>query len=178
MLEGAITLEGLTIDQDLRWELLAGLSLAGGTDRDEIAAEQALDNTANGAQAAARARALLPSLEDKQRVFDELVGPDSPPNAIVSALSMNFAISHTPENLEPFVGAYFDVLESLWESRTYKIAEYLAEGLYPSSFVSETLVQASHEWLKTAPNIPALRRIVEENVAGVERALRVQALDK
>ncbi len=177
LLEGAITLEGLTIDQDLRWEILAGLSLAGATDRDEIAAELALDNTANGAQAAARARALLPSVADKQRVFDELVGPDSPPNAIVSALSMNFAVSHTPENLEPFVGAYFEQIESLWNSRTYKIAEYLAEGLYPSSFVSDTLVEASRKWLKQAPEIPALRRIVEENLAGVERALRVQALD-
>jgi len=90
---------------------------------------------------------------------------------------MNFAISHTPENLEPFIGAYFEQLESLWETRTYKIAEYLAEGLYPSSVISDTLVQASRDWLKTAPAIPALRRIVEENVAGVERALRVQALD-
>ena len=177
LLEGAIALQGLSIDQDLRWELLSGLSLAGATDREEIEAELAKDNTANGAQAAARARALLPSVDDKQRVFDELVGPDSPPNAIVSALSMNFAISHTPENLEPFIGAYFEQLESLWETRTYKIAEYLAEGLYPSSVISDTLVQASRDWLKTAPAIPALRRIVEENVAGVERALRVQALD-
>lgn len=177
LLEGAITLEGLTIDQDLRWEILAGLSLAGATDLDEIAAELALDNTANGAQAAARARALLPSVAHKQMVFDELVGPDSPPNAIVSALSMNFGVSHTPENLESFVGAYFERVESLWNLRTYKIAEYLAEGLYPSSFVSNTLVEASRNWLKQAPEIPALRRIVEENLAGVERALRVQALD-
>ena len=177
LLEGAIALQGLSIDQDLRWELLAGLSLAGATDRKEIEGELAKDNTANGAQAAARARALLPSVEDKQRVFDELVGPDSPPNAIVAALSMSFAISHTPENLEPFIGAYFDQLESLWQTRTYKIAEYLAEGLYPSSVIGDTLVKASRDWLKAAPEIPALRRIVEENLAGVERALRVQALD-
>ncbi len=177
LLEGAITLEGLSIDQDLRWELLAGLSLSGATNREEIAHELSMDNTANGAQAAARAQALLPSQEDKQAVFDQLVSSDETPNAIVSALSMNFALAHDPAVLEPFIAQYFDNLESLWKSRTYKIAEYLAEGLYPSSVVSETLVNASRAWLASAPEIPALKRIVEENLAGVERALRVRALD-
>jgi len=178
LLEGAITLEGLAIDQDLRWELLAGLSLSGGTDTGEIDRELALDNTANGAQAAARARALMPTLASKQAVFDELVSSDSLPNAIVSALSMSFAATNTPAVLEPFIGQYFDALEKLWTSRTYKIAEYLAEGLYPSSIIGEPLVTASKAWLAGAPAIPALRRIVEENLAGVERALRVQALDR
>jgi aminopeptidase N len=90
---------------------------------------------------------------------------------------MNFALAHDPAVLEPFIAQYFDNLESLWKSRTYKIAEYLAEGLYPSSVVSETLVNASRAWLASAPEIPALKRIVEENLAGVERALRVRALD-
>jgi aminopeptidase N len=80
--------------------------------------------------------------------------------------------------LEPFIGQYFEALEELWASRTYKIAEYLAEGLYPSSIIGEPLVAASKAWLAGAPAIPALRRIVEENLAGVERALRVQALDR
>jgi aminopeptidase N len=66
----------------------------------------------------------------------------------------------------------------MWNSRTYKIAEYLAEGLYPGSLVSEELVTKSKAWLESHPSIPALRRIVEESVAGVERALRVQALDR
>jgi len=33
---GAITLEGLSIDQDLQWELLAGLALAGAATRDDV----------------------------------------------------------------------------------------------------------------------------------------------
>jgi aminopeptidase N len=43
--------------------------------------------------------------------------------------------------------------------------------------VSDTLVVASEQWLAKHPNIPALRRIVEENLAGVKRALSVQARD-
>jgi aminopeptidase N len=69
------------------------------------------------------------------------------------------------------------MIERIWQERTYKIAEYIVEGLYPSSLVSEQLVKASKHWLAHHPDIPALRRIVEEGLAGVERALRVQARD-
>jgi aminopeptidase N len=106
-----------------------------------------------------------------------LVTSDLTPNAIVSALAANFSLAQDPSVLEEFVADYFAMLEPMWQERTYKIAEYLAEGLYPSSLVSTSLVDATQSWLDTAPNIPALRRIVQENLAGVERALRVRALD-
>jgi aminopeptidase N len=176
--EGAITLEGLSIDQDLQWELLAGLALAGAATQDDVNHALTLDNTSNGAQAAAKARALLPRGEDKQAVFDQLVTTNTMPNAIVSALSMHFASTNDPSVLTPFVDAYFAMLEPLWKERTYKIAEYIAEGLYPRSLIGEPLVTATKAWLASAPDIPALKRIVEENLAGVERALKVQAQDR
>jgi aminopeptidase N len=90
---------------------------------------------------------------------------------------MNFATAHDPSVLAPFIDAYFAMLEPLWKGRTYKIAEYIAQGLYPGSLIGEPLVTATKAWLASAPDIPALRRIVEENLAGVERALKVQAQD-
>jgi len=175
--EGTQSLPGLTVDQDLSWELLAALARTGAATPDDIEAALATDNTANGAQAAARARALLPTAAHKRAVFDQLVASDLTPNAIVSALAANFSLAQDPSVLEEFVADYFAMLEPMWQERTYKIAEYLAEGLYPSSLVSPSLVEATQSWLDTAPNIPALRRIVQENLAGVERALRVRALD-
>jgi len=175
--EGTQSLPGLTVDQDLSWELLAALARTGAATPDDIEAALATDNTANGAQAAARARALLPTAAHKRAVFDQLVASDLTPNAIVSALAANFSLAQDPSVLEEFVADYFAMLEPMWQERTYKIAEYLAEGLYPSSLVSPSLVAATQSWLDTAPNIPALRRIVQENLAGVERALRVRALD-
>jgi len=176
--DGAITLDGLTIDQDLQWELLASLALSGAASHEEIDQALAKDNTSNGAQAAAKARALLPSPSDKQAVFDQLVGSNTTPNSIVSSLSMHFATTNDPTVLEPFIDAYFEMLEPLWKDRTYKIAEYIADGLYPGSLIGAPLVTATKAWLASAPDIPALRRIVEENLAGVERALKVQAQDR
>ena len=92
-------------------------------------------------------------------------------------MTLGYDLVNDQSALEPLVEEYFAMLEPMWNQRTYKIAEYLAEGLYPSSLVSEDLVTTSSQWLDSHPNVPALRRIVEENLAGVERALRVQAVD-
>lgn len=176
--DNTLSLDGLTIDTDLSWELLAGLALAGAATSADIDQALEADNTSNGQQAAARARALLPTLADKQAVFDQLVGSDETPNAIVRALTLGFDVANDPSVMEPFIERYFSVIEALWATRTYKIAEYLAEGLYPGSVVSEELVTATKSWLAKDGLPPALRRIVEENLAGVERALRVQAKDR
>lgn len=174
---GTKTLPGLAIDTDLEWELLAGLALCGGASSEDIEAALANDNTSNGQQAAARAQSLLPGAASKRAVFDRLTQDADIPNAIVRSLTLGYDLVNDQRDLEGLIEPYFSMLESIWAERTYKIAEYIVEGLYPSSLVSEALVVASEQWLATHPNIPALRRIVEENLAGVKRALRVQARD-
>jgi aminopeptidase N len=136
------------------------------------------DNTSNGQQAAARARSLLPKTADKKAVFDQLVSSDDTPNAIVRSLTLGYDLVNDQSALEPLVDEYFAMLESMWSQRTYKIAEYLAEGLYPRlPGVRGPRRPSPAQWLDSHPEHPALRRIVEENLAGVERALRVQAVD-
>jgi aminopeptidase N len=177
LLDGDVVLDGLEIDTDLAWELLEGLVLTGGAGEEEIAAMLAKDNTANGQQAAARARATVPTAEGKRAAFDSLVRDDSLPNAIVRATTVGFQHNNDPAALADLVEPYFAMLTEIWDSRSYKIAEYIVEGLYPSALASTELVDATHAWLDANPGVPALRRMVIESVAGVERALMVQARD-
>jgi aminopeptidase N len=65
----------------------------------------------------------------------------------------------------------------VWASRTYKIAEYLVEGMYPFPLADERLADATRAWLETNQEPAALRRMVSENLASVERALRAQERD-
>ncbi len=171
-------LEGLTIDQDLEWELLSGLALSGHATHADITAALALDNTSNGQQAAARAHSLLPTTADKKSVFDELIAASELPNAIIRSLTVGFDVVNDPRVLEPLVGPYFDMLESVWSERTYKIAEYIVDGLFPGSVLTAELVDTCEAWLATHTEIPALRRLVQENLAGVKRALMVQDKDR
>ncbi len=177
--DGSITLEGLAVDTDLEWELLEGLALVGAIEPAEIDAALAKDNTSNGQQAAARARAAFPDEASKAATVEHLLTDDSVPNAIVRMATMGFQHVNDPASLEGLVGRYFDALVEVWESRSYKIAEYLILGLYPTPLASLRLVDATRAWLDANADQPAaLRRMVSENLAGVERALAAQERDR
>ena len=177
LMDGSITLDGLEIDTDLRWELLGGLVLLGAAGDDEISEALTNDNTSNGQQAAARIRAMRPSAEAKKETFDELVGSTELPNLIIRSATMGYNHVNDPSVLDGLVESYFEALLPIWESRTYKIAEYLVEGLYPVALVNDHIQDATEMWLDTADAPPALRRMVEENLAGVLRAKKAQAFD-
>jgi aminopeptidase N len=67
LLDRTVVLAGLEIDTDLRWEILEGLVILGAADEEEIDATLAQDDTATGRQAAARARAAIPTTAAKEK---------------------------------------------------------------------------------------------------------------
>ena len=69
------------------------------------------------------------------------------------------------------------MLEDIWDRRSYAIAEKLVDGLYPSPLANRALADASRAWLDSHPDVPALRRLVIERLAGIDRALAAQARD-
>ena len=175
--DGSVTLGSLEIDTDLAWEILEGLAVNGAIGTAEIDAALAADNTSNGQQAAARTRAALPTAADKLAAFQSLVATDELPNAIVRQTAVGFQHVNDPAALDALVEPYFAMLAEVWKNRTHSIAETLVVGLYPAPLASAALVDATRTWLDANPETPALRRLVSENLAGVERALRVQARD-
>ncbi|MET3769917.1 aminopeptidase N [Marisediminicola sp. UYEF4] len=177
LLDGTAPLVGLEVDTDLGWELLEGLVLNGAAGHEEIGHALAKDNTANGQQAAARVTAAIPTAEGKLAAFSSLVDSDELPNAIVRQTTVGFQHTNDPSSLQPIVERYFDSIRGIWESRSHSIAENLIVGLYPAGLADAALRDATTSWLTSNPDTPALRRLVIENLAGVERALMVQAKD-
>ena len=175
--DGTSPLKGLEIDADLDWELLEGLVLVGAAGQPEIDAALANDNTATGQQSAARASATIPTAAAKKAAFDSLVDKDDQSNVIVRSIGIGYTHTNDPSSLEGQVVPYFDAITQIWKTRSYKIAEYIVFGLYPTPLVSQQLVDATKTWLSANTEVPALRRLVIENLAGVERALLAQAKD-
>ncbi|MCU1598208.1 MAG: aminopeptidase [Glaciihabitans sp.] len=175
--DGSSVLEGLEVDTDLDWEILQSLVLNGAAGKPEVDAALAKDNTANGAQFAARAMATIPTAEGKKAAFDSLVDKADLPNSIVRYTGIGYQHTNDPSSLAGQVAPYFAMLNDIWKNRSYHIAEYIVAGLYPSPLASTELVDATKAWLKDNNDTPALRRIVVENLAGVERALLAQARD-
>ncbi|GAA2849550.1 aminopeptidase N [Microbacterium arabinogalactanolyticum] len=175
---GEETLPGLDIDADLSWQLLNGLAAIGATDAAAIDAALAADNTSKGAEFAAQARAALPTAEAKQAAWSSLIDNADLPNTIVRSAALGFVHPSGVGVLGDFIPKYFDMLVPIWEGRTYQIADYLVVGLYPRSLASVELRDATRAWLSSHQDAsPALRRLVHENLADVERALAAQSRD-
>ncbi|MCU1475778.1 MAG: pepN [Subtercola sp.] len=177
LLEGETKLEGLEIDTDLTWDLLTSLVAGGKASDAQIDAALAADNTASGAQSAASARASIPTAEAKARAWASLVDTDDASNLIVRATTVGFQRANDDALLQPYITRYFEAVSELWENRTYQIAATLITGLYPAGLASQELRDATQAWLDTDPQPAALRRLVVENLAGVDRALAAQAKD-
>jgi aminopeptidase N len=180
LLEGSIKLDGLTIDQDRRWELMIGLSALGRVSQSEIDAELEKDNTANGQKFAFHAEAVVPTASAKAALWEKLVSDTELSNTLVGEGALAFTEVWDNSLLEVYVDKYFEMVLPVWNSRTFKIAEYLIEGLYPTPLASESLVAKTREFIQRPEiaAIPALKRIVVENLANVERALKAQKADK
>ena len=172
-------LTGLAIDADLSWELLAGLVVGGRATAEDIDAALAADNTSNGQKAAAGARAMLPTNKDKAAAWHTLTKTHDLSNILVDAASLGFVRVMDPSLLTPFVDEYFENAVGIWNSNTFKIAEYLIENLYPLPLASQELADKTRSWIDNpeVKDIPALRRILVESLSNVERALSVQQKD-
>jgi aminopeptidase N len=179
LLSGKEQLDGLEIDSDLRWELLTSLSVGGKVSSARIDVELEADNTANGQKAHAAAIAALPDPKAKQEMFRKLVDTDEMSNALVNSASLAFGRVLETSLLEPFVDQYFAKVISIWEQKSYHMAEYLLVNLYPLSLVNKALANQTEQFLNN-PELeskPALKRIIIENLAGVQRALKAQQKD-
>jgi aminopeptidase N len=175
---GERVISGITIDTDLSWDLLEGMVLAGGADESEIAAALAADNTSNGQQAAARLRATIPTAEAKRKILETMRDDATIANSQCDHYVRGYTHVNDPSVFENLVSEYFDAVQTVWDSRTFKIAEYFAIGLYPTVMATESLGSMTRAWLDSNTNAPsALRRIVIEGLATVDRALAAQRRD-
>ncbi len=91
LLDGSTRLEGLAVDDDLRWSMVQTLSALGAIGRDDIDAELERDPSAAGQRHAATARALQPTPEAKAEAWRIAVDDDSVPNAMQEAVIAGFA---------------------------------------------------------------------------------------
>ena len=181
-LEGTSALEGLDVDQDLRWDLLTGLVAAGRFGEERIHAEEARDRTTTGRERAAESRAAIPTPEAKEATWRALVDNASMPNETqVRVLRGLTSVERRPDLLVPFVSEYVEAIDSLWSSRTFHMAENLLTGLWSCATVGldgADPAAALEVWLESHAQAPAaLRRIVRENLDDTRRVARAQAAE-
>lgn len=177
---GTKELAGLEIDADMRWELLTALVIGGAKDEQAIDDELARDNTANGQKFAAAARAALPTASDKAKAWHTLVETEEYSNTLTNSASLAFSRVLDLDLLQPYQQRYLDKVLEIWEGRTYHMAEYLLMNLYPVMLGTPSLAEATRAFIEKPEIVerPALRRILVENLANLDRALKAQSADR
>ncbi|MET8284159.1 aminopeptidase N [Streptomyces sp. NPDC051639] len=177
LLEDRETIGGLAVDTELRWAFVQRLAAVGRYDEAEITAEYERDRTAAGERHAATARAARPTAEAKEEAWVSVIESDKLPNAVQEAVIGGFVQTDQRELLAPYADRFFAVVKDIWDARSHEIAQQIAIGLYPSIQVSEETLAKTDAWLASAEPNAALRRLISESRAGIERALKAQAAD-
>ncbi|GAA1348101.1 aminopeptidase N [Falsarthrobacter nasiphocae] len=175
VLDGERTLEGLELDSDLKWTLLQALVASGAAGEAEIASMLESDNTANGALAAAQARAAVPGSEAKKATMDLLFTDRSIPNLTLRMAAMGFQSGLDTQAHRELVDEFFSRAREIKGKLSHEVTQTLVRGLYPSRVVSRTALDASAAFIASlGEEDAAIKRMVVESHDGLARALRVQ----
>ncbi|MDQ0842810.1 aminopeptidase N [Streptomyces sp. V1I6] len=178
LLAGTEKIDGLDVDQELRWSFLEPLAAHGVADESAIAAELARDDTASGKRHEVRCLASRPSAAVKDQAWATVVESDKLSNALVEATISGFVQPSQRELTAPYTEKYFEAIERVWSERSIQIGMDVVRDLYPSLQDSRATLDATDEWLAAHESAaPALRRLVAESRDDLARALRAQECD-
>ncbi|MFF0778771.1 aminopeptidase N [Streptomyces sp. NPDC003720] len=178
LLDGAAEIDGLVVDQELRWAFLEPLAAHGMADEAVLAAELARDDTASGKRHQVRCLAARPSAAVKAQAWAQVVESDALSNALVEATIAGFGLPSQRELTAPYAEKYFAVIERVWRERSIQIGMDVVRGLYPSYQDRPETLAATDAWLAAHTEAaPALRRLVLEARDDLARALRAQECD-
>ncbi|MEU1656198.1 aminopeptidase N [Streptomyces griseofuscus] len=178
LLDGTTSIEGLEVDQELRWAFLGPLAAHGVADESVIAAELARDDTASGKRHQVRCLAARPSAAVKAQAWAQVVESDTLSNALVEATIAGFDQPSQRELTAPYAEKYFAAIDRLWQERSIQIGMDIVSGLFPALQDRPGTLAATDAWLAAHEDAaPALRRLVLEARDDLARALRAQERD-
>ncbi|MWA03815.1 aminopeptidase N [Actinomadura sp. LD22] len=176
LLDGSQSLDGLTVDTDLRWALLRRLVVTGKAGEDEIDAEHERDRTAAGERHAAGCKAAIPTAEAKAAAWDRIIG-GTLPNAVYRATLGGFVEPDQAELLVPYVDKYFAEVGRVWKEWTSDMSQTFAEVAYPFLVIEQSTIDRTESYMAEQKPPAALARLLSEGRDGVARALRARAKD-
>ncbi|MEV1043592.1 aminopeptidase N [Streptomyces sp. NPDC049916] len=179
LLEGTARVDGLDVDQELRWSFLSPLVAHGVANEAAVDAELARDDTASGRRHHVRCLASRPSEAVKAQAWAAVVESDKLSNALVEATIAGFDQPSQRELLAPYAGRYFEVIERIWAERSIQIGMHVVRGMFPGLQDGPDTLAAADVWLSGHEDAaPALRRLVLEARDDLARALRGQECDR
>jgi aminopeptidase N len=176
LLDGTVTIEGLTVDTEMRWRILHRLVSRGAAGEPQIEAELGRDATDAGDRHAVACRASAPDPAAKEAAGAQIVS-GTLPNATFRAMLAGFMDADQPELLAPYVDRYFEVVGDVWRDWTTDMARWFVSYAYPSDD-DRAVITKTTELIEGSDLPPGLARLLVEGRDGLRRALRCQQRDR
>ncbi|WP_210502647.1 aminopeptidase N [Nocardioides xinjiangensis] len=176
LLDGSFTVEGLAIDQDMRWTLITALARSGRFGDAEIDAELEVDKTISGKEKAAAARASQPTAEAKEAAWNALLDPAT---ANETSREIAFSIFRFGQEdvIAPYLEKFLDASATLVDVLGFHKASVILEYGFPKPLGSEATLARLDEWLAGSTAPKQAQRYVGEARAEIARALTAQRFD-
>ncbi|MEW1865375.1 aminopeptidase N [Streptomyces sp. NPDC088194] len=165
---------GGTLDQELRWLLLARLAVLGAAGAADIDAELARDTSATGHESAARCRAALPDKDTKSAAWQAIFHDDSSSNPLLGAAAEGFWQHEQRALLDGYLPRYFPDAVALAARRGPAVANMVARSGFPFTEITAETLALGRAALDDPAVIPALRRTFDDQLDDLARALRVR----
>jgi len=142
-----------------------------------IDAEVKRDPTAAGKRNGAQAATARPQAAVKEEAWTSATEDDTLANITTRSIINGFVQPGQGQLLQPFGARYFAAIAGIWERRSSEVAQTVVVGLYPSWDISDEGIAAADAFLADSDLPAALRRLVLEGRAGIERSLRARRFD-
>ena len=171
--------QGLVVDTDLRWILLAQLARLGRIDAERIEDELTRDATITGQERAAQALAARPTAEAKAEAWRLAVESTETANETQFRTIIGFQQPGQEDLLRPYVGRYLEAADDVYTRLGSHMGENVLVYLAPKLLAEQATLEALDGWLGgRGQNADApTRRYVGEARADVVRALAAQTTD-
>ncbi|MFT8704856.1 aminopeptidase N [Bifidobacterium aquikefiricola] len=180
LLSGELKLEGLSIDNSLRWLIIHALAANDLISDEAIDAELSKRETTENREKAYGAKAARPTAQTKKWAWTEALDDDALTNSQIEAVAAGFSQNTDPQLYEGYVDRFFSSIDSIWKDKSFHIAETLicplgGQGLYPRFADAHKLVAGGERWLEEHADADrALRGMIMKNLDVSRRVLKVQ----
>ena len=168
---------GITVDANLRWQLINSLAERGLTNVEEIEKESESDKTQDGKVARLLAIASLPDPATKADIWEKMQSHDYPISDRVG-MFQGFQRPTQREILVGYVAPFFEGARKYWDEQSYEVSARYFQYVFPRFVNTQETVDQANNWLDLNEDAPAgLRRFISEGRDNVIRDLAAQAKD-
>ncbi|MCA9849074.1 MAG: ERAP1-like C-terminal domain-containing protein, partial [Dehalococcoidia bacterium] len=172
--DGVRTVEGLTVDQDMRWSAAASAvahDLEGAWDR--VERERQRDRSDRGQRAYIRCETSRPDENVKADAWQKFNDEKGYGSLHLTAAAMGgFQWWIQDDILEPYVDRYFARLPEIFEHRDNEFAQRFFGNLFPGYRVEQSTLDKAQAVLDAnGDRLPTLRRQLMEAIDDLKRAI-------